>query len=169
MRKAQDSLVLRFFLLFTITDIPVSAGGAAPAAPPLAAVVVIQQDGDGDTDDRNGEQRDGESLHRLASFRWYRTAILSLLLLFPSYKITNQKKSKIHCHNLNRKYDCIGFPSPKVIKKIDKGYKWNGYENGVIQPMIKPFFACKFMIFCKQQVANRVFFHSILLINYTIG
>ena len=66
MRKAQDLLVLRFFLV-SVTNIPVSAGGAAPAAPPLLAIIVEQQNGDGDADDGHGKQSNGEVFHRRAS------------------------------------------------------------------------------------------------------
>ena len=58
----------RFFLL-SIADIPVAAGGAAPAAAPLLAVIVEQQNSDRDADHSHGEQSNGEGFHRQLSFQ----------------------------------------------------------------------------------------------------
>ena len=55
------------FPSLTVADIPVAAGGTAPAAAPLFAVVIQQQDGNGNADHRHGEQCDCKMLHTLPS------------------------------------------------------------------------------------------------------
>ena len=47
-------------LLAPVADVPVAAGGAAPAATPLLPVVVAQQDGHRDADHRQRQQDRGD-------------------------------------------------------------------------------------------------------------